>query len=92
MAGVNARVIAPLAAFGATWAVRRAMASAYARRTGHAPPLAEDPETSLRSVILWSVATAMASAAIEVVITRIAVNRDMAMEIDTTALSDATGA
>lgn len=76
MARVNASIIAPIAAFGATWAARKIMTTVYQKRTGHLPPAADDPEVSLRRVILWSIATAMVSAAIEVVIVRIAADRD----------------
>lgn len=76
MARVNASIVAPMAAFGATWAARKIMTVVYEKRTGHLPPAADDPEVSLRRVILWSIATAMVSAAIEVVIVRIAADRD----------------
>ena len=74
MSALTARTIAPLAAMGATWAVRRGLASAYAQRTGHVPPQADDTEVSLSSVLLWAVTT-------EVVITRYAARYSDAHEL-----------
>ena len=71
MSAFPSQVVAPLAAMGATWAVRKAMSSAYARRTGHLPPQADDMEVSLGKVLLWSVATAAVSVTVEVVIIRV---------------------
>lgn len=66
---------------GATWAVRKGLSSAYARRTGHVPPQADDAEVSLTSVLLWAVTTAAISVTIEVVITRYAVRYSDAHEL-----------
>ncbi|MFA7267293.1 MAG: DUF4235 domain-containing protein [Candidatus Nanopelagicales bacterium] len=81
MSALTARTIAPLAAMGATWAVRRGLASAYAQRTGHVPPQADDTEVSLSSVLLWAVTTAAISVTIEVVITRYAARYSDAHEL-----------
>lgn len=69
---MNARTWAPLVAIGATWAVRKAMSTAYARRTGHAPPMPDDTEVSLARALGWAVTTAVISVTIEVVVTRAA--------------------
>lgn len=74
MSLISARTLAPLAALGATWAARKAMSTVYARRTGHAPPMADDREVSFASVLGWTIATAVVAATIEVVITRAASN------------------
>ncbi len=81
MSVLTARTVAPLAAMGATWAVRKGLSSAYARRTGHVPPQADDTEVSLSSVLLWAVATAVISVTIEVVITRYAARYSDAHEL-----------
>lgn len=72
MSVIPASAIAPLAAMGATWFARKTLSSIYARRTGHLPPQADDTEVSIASVILWTATTAVVSATIEVVITRMA--------------------
>ena len=74
MAILTARTLAPFAAMGATLAARKAMSVIYTRRTGHAPPMPEDREVSVASVLGWAVATAVVAATIEVVVTRMAVN------------------
>lgn len=81
MSALTARTVAPLAAMGATWAVRKGLSSAYARRTGHVPPQADDTEVSLSSVLLWAVTTAAISVTIEVVITRYAARYSDAHEL-----------
>ncbi len=70
--GAAAKVIAPLATFAASWVVRKAMESVYHRRTGHEPPKANDPDASMRQVIVWAVATAAALAVVNVVVDRLA--------------------
>ena len=74
MAAVSARAIAPLVALGATWAVRKAMTTAYKSRTGHLPPQSDDPEVPLGKILVWTVASAVVSAAVEVVIIRVVEN------------------
>lgn len=81
MSAVTARTIAPIVAMGATWAVRKGLSSAYARRTGHVPPQADDTETSLASALAWAIATAAVSVTIEVVITRYAARYSDAQEL-----------
>lgn len=74
MSILNARTLAPFAAMGATLAARKGMSMIYVRRTGHAPPTPEDREVSIASVLGWAVTTAVVAAAIEVIVTRMAVN------------------
>jgi len=74
VAAINARTVAPIVAFGATWAVRKAMTSVYKSRTGHQPPQPDDPEVSLGKILVWTVATSVVSAAVEVVIIRVVQN------------------
>lgn len=62
-------LLAPLAAMGATWAVRRGMDSAYRRGTGGEPPT-RDKDTTLVRALTWAIATAAIVAAIEVIISR----------------------
>lgn len=85
---MNARTWAPLISLGATWAVRKAITVAYSRRTGHAPPTADDTEVSLARALGWAVTTAVISVTIEVVVTRAASqitqreNAELEMAID----------
>ncbi|MGV1035939.1 MAG: DUF4235 domain-containing protein [Candidatus Nanopelagicales bacterium] len=69
---INARMIAPFAAMGVTWAARKAMAAVYTSRTGHPPPTADDREVSLAGVLYWAITTAVVTATITVVINRVA--------------------
>ena len=68
---VSARTVAPLVALGATWAVRKVMTSAYKARTGHLPPPTDDPEVALGKILVWTMTTAVVSAAVEVIIIRV---------------------
>lgn len=63
------QLLVPIAVMGATWAVRRAMDSAYHRATGDSPP-AKDSNTSLTRALTWAISTAVVIAAIEVIISR----------------------
>lgn len=66
------RVTAPLVALGATWAVGKAMSSAYTAITGNEPPAAEDRSVSFGRVLAWTVLTATTSAVVQMVIYRAA--------------------
>ncbi|MEI6622665.1 MAG: DUF4235 domain-containing protein [Actinomycetes bacterium] len=90
MARINASIIAPVAAFGATWAARKIMTFTYSKRTGHLPPAPENPEDSLRKAILWAVGTAIVGATIEVVVIRLANSYDYGLgrSQDTAELTD----
>lgn len=65
-------VIAPLAAMAATWVARKVMDSAYRGVTGHRPPSADDPRTSLKKALVWAAITAAAAAVVEVAVYRFA--------------------
>jgi hypothetical protein len=64
------KLIAPAAAIGATWVIRKVLDSGYRAATGKEPPHASDPEQSLTRIILWAAATATAIAVVNVVIDR----------------------
>ncbi|MEI2727968.1 MAG: DUF4235 domain-containing protein [Candidatus Nanopelagicales bacterium] len=86
---LTARTVAPFAAMGATWIARKGLSSAYARRTGHVPPKADDTEVSIVSVLAWALTTAVVSAAIEVIITRIAAEMTDSQEVSSFKEQDA---
>ena len=65
-----ARVVAPLAALGATWIVQRVLSSGYRAATGKEPPHASDRSQPLVRVFLWAAATAAAIAVVNVAIDR----------------------
>lgn len=65
------KFLVPAVAMGATWAVKRSLESGYRILTGGDPPLAEDKEAKLSSVLVWAAATAAAVATIEVIVTRV---------------------
>ena len=65
-------VIAPLAAMAATWVARKVMDNAYRGITGHRPPSAHDPRTSLKNALVWAAITAAAAAVVEVAVYRFA--------------------
>jgi hypothetical protein len=70
-----AKIIAPLLAIGATWAVQKGLSAAYTKATGHQPPRANDPDASLRRIILWAATTAVAVAVVNVVVDRMTAPR-----------------
>lgn len=65
-----AKVVAPVAAIAATWGVRKALDSAYRGATGNEPPRANDPDRSLRQVLMWAAISAAALAVVNVVLDR----------------------
>ncbi len=85
---MNPSLLAPLAAFGATWLARKALTSAYSKRTGHAPPIAEDVEVPIGRVIAWTVVTAAVSATIEVAILRASARYQANREATTAQIED----
>lgn len=70
-----AKIVAPLLAIGATWAVQRGLSAAYTKATGNQPPRASDPDASLRRIVVWAATTAVAVAVVNVVIDRISAPR-----------------
>jgi hypothetical protein len=72
--GSNAvKMIAPFAAMGATWGVRKVLDSAYRKKTGKEPPHARNPDTSMMKVIAWAAVTAATLAVVQVIIDRFSV-------------------
>lgn len=72
--GSNAvKMIAPFAAMGATWGVRKILDSAYRKKTGKEPPHARNPDTSMMQVIAWAAVTAATLAVVQVMIDRFSV-------------------
>lgn len=67
-----AHLIAPVAAIGATFLVRKALDRGYRSVTGHRAPEARDPGVSLRQALLWTAATAVTAALVEVAVYRLA--------------------
>lgn len=74
MAVISARTLTPIAGFAATWLARKGLAVAYTKRTGHPPPVPDDPEVPLRSVLIWAISTAVVAAAVDVVVTRVLIH------------------
>jgi Protein of unknown function (DUF4235) len=70
-----AKIIAPLLAIGATWAVQKGLSAVYTKTTGHQPPRANDPDASLRRIVVWAATTAVAVAVVNVVIDRMTAPR-----------------
>lgn len=64
------RVVAPLAAAGANWAVRKGMNSAYQKRTGSETTIGKDVDRPFRQVLLWTIGTAVAISVIDLLIQR----------------------
>jgi hypothetical protein len=62
--------VASIAAFGATWALRKAMAGAYQRRTGHKPPTRFDRSVPITQALMWAVLTAAAVSILQVFLDR----------------------
>ena len=67
-----AHLIAPVAAIGATFLVRKALDRGYRSVTGHRAPEARDPGVSLRQALLWTAATAVTAALVVVAVYRLA--------------------
>ena len=63
-------VLAPLAAIGATWAVRKALDSSYRKLTGHSAPNPQDEQVALGSALVWAAITAASAAVVEVAVFR----------------------
>lgn len=67
---VMVHVLAPLAAIGATWAVRKALDSSYRSIMGKAAPNPQDVNGTWGSVLMWAVVTAASAAVVEVAVYR----------------------
>lgn len=66
----SARLVAPIIAFAATMAARKAMERTYRKTAGEPLPRAQDLRVSLTRTLAWSVATAVVTTLVEVVIVR----------------------
>ena len=64
-------VLAPLAAIGATWVVRKALDSSYRSLSGHAAPNSKDTTVKLSSALAWAALTAASAAVVEVAVFRL---------------------
>jgi hypothetical protein len=62
--------LASVAAFGATWALRKALAGAYQRRTGHKPPTRFDRSVPIGQALTWAIMTAVAVSVLQVFLDR----------------------
>jgi len=67
-----AHILAPIAAIGATYLVRKALDRGYRSVTGSRAPEARDPRVSLTRALLWTAATAVTAAVVEVAVYRAA--------------------
>lgn len=67
-----AHILAPLAAIGATFLVRKALDRAYRSVTGSPAPDSRDPRVSLARALVWTAATAVTAAVVEVAVYRAA--------------------
>lgn len=69
-------VLAPIAAIGATWAVRKALDSGYRSVTGHTAPSPQDTHVKLASALMWAAITAASAAVVEVAVFRFLAKRN----------------
>jgi len=67
---VMVHVLAPLAAIGATWAVRKTLDSSYRSITGKAAPNPQDVNSTWGSALMWAALTAASAAVVEVAVFR----------------------
>lgn len=63
-------VVAPLAAFAATWLVRKAMNGGYRAVSGQRAPEGRDLDVTWTRALVWTAVTASAAAVVEVAIYR----------------------
>lgn len=70
-------LLAPLVAAGAVWAARQAINRGYERFSGRQAPSPGDAQTSWRRAIAWTAVTASTAAVIEVVVRRVANQREV---------------
>ena len=75
------KMIAPVVTIAGTWVVSKGLQTSYRVMTGNEPPKASDPETSLRTAIMWAAATAVAVAIVNVLIERWTADAEAAPEL-----------
>lgn len=74
---MNPRLLIPLASAGAAWATRKGLNAAYAHRHEGTVPTKDDTNVPFRQVLLWSLATAVVVALVDV-----AIQQSMARWVD----------
>ncbi|MEI8261170.1 MAG: DUF4235 domain-containing protein [Actinomycetes bacterium] len=67
-----AHLLAPIAAVAATFVVRKVLDRGYRTVTGSRAPEARDPGVSLGRALMWTAATAVTAALVEVAVYRLA--------------------
>jgi hypothetical protein len=67
-----AHILAPIAAIAATFLVRKALDRGYLSLTGSRAPEARDPQVSITRALVWTAATAVTAAVVEVAVYRAA--------------------
>lgn len=67
-----AHLLAPIAAVAATFMVRKVLDRGYRTVTGSRAPEARDPGVSLGRALMWTAATAVTAALVEVAVYRLA--------------------
>ena len=80
-----AHILAPLAAIGATFVVRKALDRGYRSITGSRAPDSRDPRVSLARALVWTATTAVTAAVVEVAVYR-AANHWGARTVSTTSV------
>lgn len=65
---MNPRLLTPLVSAGAAWATRKGLNTAYSRRHDGTVPTKDDTNVPFRQVLLWSLATAVVVALVDVAI------------------------
>jgi hypothetical protein len=65
---VNPRLLTPLVSAGAAWATRKGLNAAYAHRHEGGVPTKDDTQVPFRRVLMWSLATAVVVALVDVAI------------------------
>jgi hypothetical protein len=65
---VNPRLLTPLVSAGAAWATRKGLNTAYAHRHEGEVPTKDDTNVPFRQVLIWSLATAVVVALVDVAI------------------------
>lgn len=65
---MNPRLLTPLVSAGAAWATRKGLNSAYAHRHEGTVPTKDDTDVPFRRVLMWSLATAVVVALVDVAI------------------------
>lgn len=65
---MNPRLLTPLVTAGAAWATRKGLNAAYAARHDGTVPTRDDTEVPFRRVLVWSLATAVVVALVDVAV------------------------